>query len=165
MVVKPKKTRYLRIHVYLWSLNETYMHNPFSTPFTYYVLENVGGRESYSFMDGFSRYHQVHITEEDKANKSFSTEWGLFAYTMMSFGLNNSPVVFSRIVVTTFKEFMHKLLEIYFNYWAVFKLLKEHIQVLWLVLDICMSLLILTSASYVHRLEPYWDTLYARKSC
>jgi hypothetical protein len=49
----------------LQSLNIACIHDPFPTPFIDKVLENVGGRESYSFMDVFSRYHQVQITEED----------------------------------------------------------------------------------------------------
>jgi hypothetical protein len=108
MVVQPKKMGDLRICVDLWSLNATCIHDPFPTPFTDEVLENVGGCEAYSFMDGFSGYHQVCITEEDRAKTTFVTEWGSFAYTMMPFGLKNAPVVFSRIVVATFKEFMHK---------------------------------------------------------
>jgi hypothetical protein len=49
----------------LRSLNATYVHDPFQTPFTDEVLENVGGQEAYYFIDGFSGYHQVQITEED----------------------------------------------------------------------------------------------------
>ena len=42
-----------------------------STPFTDEVLENVGGQEAYSFMDGFSTYHQIKITyHESQRNGS-----------------------------------------------------------------------------------------------
>jgi hypothetical protein len=53
------------ICVDLQSLNTSYIHDPFPIPFIDKVLENVGGMEVYSFMDGFSRYHQVQIIEED----------------------------------------------------------------------------------------------------
>jgi len=33
------------------------MHDPFTTPFTDEVLENVGGLEDYSLTYGFSGYH------------------------------------------------------------------------------------------------------------
>jgi hypothetical protein len=91
--------------------------NLFYTPFTHEVLENVGGREAYSFTDGFSGYHQVWIVEEDQAKTTFATEWGSFAYIVMSFGLKNAPAVFSRIVVVAFKEFIHKFLEVYLDDW------------------------------------------------
>jgi hypothetical protein len=47
-------------------------------------------------------------------------EWGSFSYTMMPFGLKNAPTVFSRIMVTTFKDFIHKFLEVYLDDWMVF---------------------------------------------
>jgi hypothetical protein len=33
----------------------------------------------------------------------------------MPFGLKNAPVVFSQIVVASFKEFIHKFLEVYLD--------------------------------------------------
>jgi hypothetical protein len=42
----------------------------------------------------------------------------------MSFGLKNTPVVFSRVVVAVFKEFIHKFLEVYLDDWTVFILLQ-----------------------------------------
>jgi hypothetical protein len=56
---------------------------------------------------------------------------------MMSFGLKNAPTVFSRVVVTTFKEFIHKFLEVYLDDWTIFSLLKDHIENLRLMLDRC----------------------------
>jgi hypothetical protein len=55
----------------------------------------------------------------------------------MPFGLNNAPTVFSRVVVASFKEFIHKFLEAYLDDWKVFILLKYHIDILFLMLDRC----------------------------
>lgn len=41
----------------LRKLNDACVNDPFLTPFTDEVLENVGGQEAYSFMDGFLGYH------------------------------------------------------------------------------------------------------------
>jgi hypothetical protein len=38
-----------------------FLHDPLPTPFTDEVLENVGGQETYSFTNGFSRYHWIRI--------------------------------------------------------------------------------------------------------
>jgi hypothetical protein len=54
MVVKEKKKGGIRIYVDLRKLNDTCLHDPFPTPCTNKVLENVGGQEAYSFTDGFS---------------------------------------------------------------------------------------------------------------
>jgi hypothetical protein len=55
----------------------------------------------------------------------------------MSFGLKNAPTIFSRVVVTTFKEFIHKFLEVYLDVWKMFSLLKDHVEVLRMMLDRC----------------------------
>ena len=58
MVVQEKKTKgEIRICVDLHKLNDASLHDPFSTPFTDEVLDNVGGQEVYSFIDGFSGYY------------------------------------------------------------------------------------------------------------
>jgi hypothetical protein len=56
---------------------------------------------------------------------------------VIPFGLNNSPTIFSRVVVKAFKEFLHKFLEAYFDDWTVFRLLQNHIEFLRLMLDKC----------------------------
>ena len=83
--------------------------------FTDEVLEGVGGQEMYSFTDGFSGYHQIRITKEDQHKMTFVTEWGFFQYTVMPFGLKNVPVIFSWVVVTAFKYFIQKFLQVYMD--------------------------------------------------
>lgn len=58
MVVQEKKQNgEIRICVDMRKLNDSCVHDPFSTSFTDEVLDNVGGQEAYSFTDGFSGYH------------------------------------------------------------------------------------------------------------
>jgi hypothetical protein len=137
MVVQDKKTGEMRIYVYLRKMNDSFLHDPFPTPFTDEVLDNVGGREVYSFTDGFLGYHQIWIAKEDHHKTTFSTEWGSYQYTVMPFGLKNSLAIFSRVLVQVFKEFLHKILEAYFDDWIVFSLLKNHIECLRIMLDKC----------------------------
>jgi hypothetical protein len=59
MVVQDKKKGEIRICIDLRKLNDACLHDPFPTPFTDEVLDSVGGQEVYSFIDGFSGYHQI----------------------------------------------------------------------------------------------------------
>eukprot|EP00253_Pinus_taeda_P012122 PITA_12122 len=60
MVVQEKKTKgEIRICVNLRKPNDAFLHDPFPTSFTDEFFENVGGQEAYSFIDGFSGYHQI----------------------------------------------------------------------------------------------------------
>jgi hypothetical protein len=137
MVARYNKTRGVNIFIDMRKLNDACLHDPFPTPLKNVVLENVGRKETYSFIDGFSGYHQIKIAQEDWYKTTFVIECISYQYTIIPFGLKNSPVVFSRIVVATFKVFIHKLLEVYFDDWTIFSLLKDHIEVLRLMLDMC----------------------------
>jgi hypothetical protein len=107
VVVQEKKQGGIRICVDLRKLNDACLHDPFPTPFTDEVLENVGGQEVYSFTDGFSRYHQIKLAPRYRYNTTFSIEWGSYQYTVMPFGVKNAPTIFSRVVIVAFKEFIH----------------------------------------------------------
>ena len=55
-------------------MNSACVHDPFLTPFSDEVLDQIVGKEFYSFTDGFSGYLQVRIAEEDKKKTTLITE-------------------------------------------------------------------------------------------
>ena len=58
IVIQSKKDKKcIRVYVGYRSLNSTCVHDPFPTPFSEEVLDQVAGKESYSFTDRFSKYH------------------------------------------------------------------------------------------------------------
>jgi len=73
------------------------------------------GKEYYSFTDGFLGYHQVRIIEEENKNTTFIIEWGSFEYNVIPFGIKNAFAVFSWIVIESFREFIHKFIEVYMD--------------------------------------------------
>jgi hypothetical protein len=138
MVVQEKKQGGIRICVdMIRKLNDDFLHDPFPTPFIDEVSENVGGQEAYSFTDGFSGYHQIKISPKDRYKTTFSTEWGSYQYTVMPFGLKNAPAIFSRVVIASFKESINHFLELYLDDWTVYSLLKDHVEVLRIMLERC----------------------------
>jgi hypothetical protein len=74
----------------------------------------------------------VRIVEEDKKKTTFIIEWGSFSYNVMPFGLKNSPAIFSRIVIASFREFIHNFIKVYMDYWTIYGFLKEHVVLLLL---------------------------------
>lgn len=66
--------------------------------------------------------------EEDKKKTKFTTYWGSLSYNVIPFGLKNAPTIFSRIVITAFKEFLHKFLEVYVDDCTIYSFLKDHIN-------------------------------------
>jgi hypothetical protein len=73
-------------------------------------------------------------------NTTFITRWGSFTYNIMPFGLNNSPIFFSHILIETFREFINKFVEVYIDYRMVYILLKDHIGILRLMFDRCREM-------------------------
>jgi hypothetical protein len=74
IVIQSKKgTKDIGVCVDYRSLNSACVHDSFPTCFIDEVLEQVAGKEAYSFKDGFSGYHQVRIAEEDKRKTRFIT--------------------------------------------------------------------------------------------
>lgn len=79
MVVQENKTKgEIRICIDLCKLNDACIHDPFPMPFSNEIMDNVGGQEAYSFIDGFLGYHQIIISPENHNKTTFTTEWGPF---------------------------------------------------------------------------------------
>lgn len=138
MVVQEKKAKgEIWICMDLCKLKDACVHDPFPTPFSDEILDGLGEQEAYSFTDGFSGYHQIRIAPKDHNKTTFATKWGSFQYTIMSFGLKNALAIFSWVVVAVLKEFIHKFLELYFNDWTSFGMVKVHVSNLRMMLDAC----------------------------
>ncbi|RDY10040.1 hypothetical protein CR513_05505, partial [Mucuna pruriens] len=58
------------------------------------VLEKLAGKSHYYFLDGYSKYMQIHIAPKDQHKTTFTCPFGTFAYTRMPFGLCNAPSTF-----------------------------------------------------------------------
>jgi len=91
IVVVPTKNGRLKICIDFRKLNVTTKKDPYQLPFTNKVLNMVVRYEAYSFLDGYSRYHQIFIALEDKYKTKFVTDWGVLKWKMMSFGVKNGP--------------------------------------------------------------------------
>jgi hypothetical protein len=91
ILVVPKKNGKLRICMYFKKLNTTTKKDPYPLPFTDEVLNIVAGYEAYSFLNGYSGYHQISIVPKDKYKIAFVTDWGVFIWKVMPFGVKNGP--------------------------------------------------------------------------
>ena len=80
IVVVAKKNGKLKVCVNLQQVNAVTTRDNYLLLITDRVLERVIGKESYSFLDGFSGHNQVSIAVEDQHKTAFSTKWGIFAY-------------------------------------------------------------------------------------
>jgi len=79
------------------------------------VLDSLAGKKIFSFLDGFSRYNQIHVSLEDQDKITFTCPWGTFAYRVLPFGLCNTLTTFQKVVLSIFSELVHDAVEIYMD--------------------------------------------------
>jgi hypothetical protein len=72
-VVVPKKNGKLKICVDFKKFNVTTKKDPYPLFFTNEVINTIAEHEVYTFLDEFSKYHQILITPKDQHKTVFIT--------------------------------------------------------------------------------------------
>jgi hypothetical protein len=81
-------------------------------------------------------YYQIKICEEDIPKTAFSTQYGLYEYPVLSFGLPNAPAHFMYLMNSIFMEELDKFVVVFIDDILVFfKSKKEHEEHLRIVLQ------------------------------
>jgi len=81
-------------------------------------------------------YHQLKIQNSDIPKTTFTTGYGLYEYSVMSFGLTNAPTYFMYMMNKVFMEYLDKFVVVFIDDILVFsKTKEEHAEHLRLVLQ------------------------------
>jgi hypothetical protein len=113
ILVRKKNTNEWRMCVDYTHLNKHYPKDPFELPRIDQVIDSTAGCDLLCFLDCYSRYHQIAITEEDQEKTAFITPFGAYCYTTMSFGLKNVGATYQRAIQKCFKKQLNKNVEAY----------------------------------------------------
>ena len=100
-----KKDGSLRMVVDYRGLNEA-IKNKYPLPMINDLFDRLQGVKVFSKIDLRSGYHQLKIREQDIPKTTFTTRYGLYEYTVMSFGLTNAPAYFMNMMNKVFMEFL-----------------------------------------------------------
>src|SRR3954469_8130903 len=99
------------------------------------LYDQHAGSSVFSKMDLRLGYHQIKIRNEDIPKTAFTTRYGLYEYTVMSFGLINAPTTFSCLMNSIFMEYLDKFVVVYLDDILIYsKNEEDHAQHLRLVL-------------------------------
>ncbi|XP_059280958.1 uncharacterized protein LOC132034580 [Lycium ferocissimum] len=79
------------------------------------MLDQVGGRPYYCFLDGYSGYNQINIALEDQEKTTFTCSYGTFSLSRMSFGVCNAPVMFQQCMMSIFSDKVEDFLEVFMD--------------------------------------------------
>ena len=88
-------------------------------------------------LDLRSGYHQVRIKEGDEYKTAFRTQFGLFQFRVLPFGLCNAPVTFQRLMNHVFRRHINRFVFVYLDDVLVYsKNPEEHLAHLRAVLTL-----------------------------
>jgi hypothetical protein len=118
------------------SLNEVTMKNKYPLPRIEDLFDQMKGASVFSKIDLRSEYHQLKIRESDIPKSTVRTWYGVYEYTMMSFGLTNAPAYFMYLMSKVFMEYLDKFVVVFIDDILIFsKMEEEHEKHLKMVLE------------------------------
>jgi hypothetical protein len=137
IIIVPQKNGKLKIYIDLKKLNAATKKDPYPLPFTDEVLNTIARYEAYSFLDGYSRYHQISIAPKDKYKITFVTNLGAFIWKVILFGVENGPPTYQRAMTKTFIEYLDNFTKILLDDFIVYSDMDSHLQKLRLCFQKC----------------------------
>jgi hypothetical protein len=117
------------------SLNEVTIKNKYPLPRIEDLFDQMKGASVFSKIDLRLGYHQLKIRESDIPKNAFHTRYGLYEYTVMSFGLKNVPAYFMYLMNKVFMEYLDKFVVVFIDDILIFSKTEEHEKHLRLVLE------------------------------
>jgi hypothetical protein len=95
------------------SLNEVTIKNKYPLPKIEDLFDQMKGASIFSKIDLRLGYHQLKIWVSDIPKTAFHTRYGLYEYTVMSFGLTNAPAYFMYLMNKVFMEYLDKFVVVF----------------------------------------------------
>ena len=95
------------------NLNDACPKDCYSLPRIDALIDVTAVHEMLSFIDGFSGYNQIKMHKDDTSKVSFITDFGVFCYLLMAFGLKNAGATYQRLVNKIFNHLIGKTMEVY----------------------------------------------------
>jgi hypothetical protein len=118
----------LRLCVDYRGLNRYTKRVEFPLPHIDTLLDQLAGSNVYTALDLAQGYHQVRVKEEDIYKTAFKTQYGLFEFLVMPFGLSSAPSTFQRLMNHVLKPEQNTFVLVYLDDVLIFsKSLDEHI--------------------------------------
>jgi hypothetical protein len=118
------------------SLNELTIKNKYPFPCIEDLFDQMKGASVFLKIDFRSGYNQLKIWESDIPKTAFHTQYGLYEYTMMSFGLTNAAAYFMYLMNKVFMEYLDKSVVVFIGDILIFsKTEEEHEKHLRMVLE------------------------------
>jgi hypothetical protein len=136
VIFVPKKDGTQRMCIDYRVLNAVIVKNKYPLSRIDDLFDQLRGACIFSKIDLWSRYHQLKIRESDIPKMVFISRYGLYEYTVMSFGLTNALAYFMYLMNKVFMEYLDKFVVVFIDDILVYsKDEEEHAEHLRLILQ------------------------------
>jgi hypothetical protein len=136
MIFVMKKDGTGRLCVDYHALNEVTIKNKYLLPRIDDLFDHLHGACVFSKIDLRSGYHQLKVQECNILKTAFVLRYGLYEYTVMSFGLTNAPAYFMYLMDKVFMEYLDKFVVVFIdNIYVYSKSEEEHEEHIRLVMQ------------------------------
>jgi hypothetical protein len=130
----PKKYGTQRLCVDYRALNAVTIKNKYLLPRIDDLMDQLRQAKFFSKIDLRSGYHQMKIRPEDIYKTAFVTRYGQYEYTVVSFGLTNTPAYFMNMMNKVFMNELDKCVVVFIDDILVFSKTtddhEEHLRIL-----------------------------------
>ena len=107
--------RGLRLCIDYRAINKITVPNHYPLPDMDELKERVRGAKYFNKVDLKNGYHLIRIKEGDEWKTAFRCRYGLFEYTVMPFGLSNSPATFQGMINHIFRDTLDQGMSAYMD--------------------------------------------------
>jgi hypothetical protein len=107
--------RGLRLCVDYHGLNKVTIANPYPLPIMSELQDRVRGAKIFTKIDLKNGYNLIRIKPGDEWKTAFKTRYGLYEYTVMPFGLSNTPATFQNMMNHIFQDLLDLGLIVYLD--------------------------------------------------
>jgi Reverse transcriptase (RNA-dependent DNA polymerase)/RNase H-like domain found in reverse transcriptase len=117
-------------------VNEATITDSNQAPLQETARERLRGAKYFTRLDMRDGYHHLRIKQGDEHKTAFLTEYGLYEWKVMCFGLKNAPAEFARYMSENLREFLNEFVVVYFDDIIIFSdNLQDHWKQVRLVLQ------------------------------
>jgi hypothetical protein len=118
------------------ALNEVTIKNKYPLPRIEDLFDQPRGASVFSKIDLRSGYHQIRIRPSDIPKTTFITKYGLYEFTVMSFGPTNAPAFFMNLMNNVFMDYLDKFVVVFIYDILIYSQSEEeHVDHLKMVLQ------------------------------
>jgi hypothetical protein len=118
------------------ALNEVTIKNKYPLPRIDDLFDQLRGASVFSKIDLRSGYHQLRIRPSYIPKTTFITKYGLYEFTVMSFGLTNAPAFFMNLMNSVLMDCLDKFVLVFIDDILIYSQSEEeHVDHLKMVLQ------------------------------